>query len=370
MMAPATRKHLVLVGLGNVGSNLVTYLGRLSPPIGHITVVDPDRYSTSNLASQEIAPRDVGRLKAVVAARRIRRLNPAIAVTALAQPFESVPLGLLRADLVVAAVDTKVARQAMNQAIWRLRIPLIDTGVESAQRLARVSLFVPEPEAACLECGFSASDYATLEQRHWCRGDSATPSTNAPVYLGALAAAVAAGECEKLLTGQVDQALVGRDVIIDGRHHTYAVTRHARNPRCRFDHRTWPEIQILDATPGRVTLGSALRLASLSSSQVGSPPNGAAQLRLDGHQFITRRRCSGCGETEDFLHLSRRLTERDCPSCGEPMHALGFYSQDRIIASDVSPADRRRSLRSLGCRRRDVISVSDGVREVHIQLGQ
>ncbi len=365
----ATGKHVAVVGLGNIGSHVVAYLARLAGAIRHLTLVDFDSYDESNVPSQNISPRDVGRPKAVVLARQIRRLNSELAVTALVQSVEDVPLGLLRADLILAAVDSNQARQTIAQVGWRLGVPVVDTGVEASQRLARVSVFIPAPDAACITCHFTAQDIANLETRRWCSGRSA-PSTNAPAWLGALAASLAAAECAKLLAGQIDQSLAGHDVVVGVRHHTHAVvTRHVRNPACRFDHRTWGEIEVLDATPAQVSLASALRLGSEVDAHAGPSHCGSAQLRIPGQSFVSQRRCCGCGATEDLLFLSGRLRERFCPQCGEAMLVVGFYSKDCIAESEISASDASRSLRSLGFRRGDVISVCTGARESHFQLG-
>ncbi len=364
----ATGKHVAVVGLGNIGSHLVAYLARLASAIRHLTLVDFDSYDESNVISQHISSRDLGRPKAAVLARQIRRLNSELAVTALVQSVEDVPVGLLRADLILAAVDSNLARQTIAQVGWRLGVPVVDTGVAASQRLARVSVFIPAPDAACISCQFTAADIANLETRRWCSGGSA-PSTNAPAWLGALAASLAAAECEKLLAGRIDQSLAGHDVIVGVGYHSHAITRHVRRPDCPFDHRTWGAIEVLDATPDQVSLASALRLGSEADAKAGPSRNGSAQLRLAGQTFVTQRRCCGCGTTEDLLFLSGRLRERACPQCGEPLLVVGFYSKDSIAESDITESDATRSLRSLGVRRGDVISVCNGARERHIQLG-
>ncbi len=55
-----------------------------------------------------------------------------------------------------------------------------------------------------------------------------------------LAAALQALECEKLLAGQHDHLLAGRDLMVDARHSRHYVTRFGHNPECRMpDHTSW-----------------------------------------------------------------------------------------------------------------------------------
>lgn len=75
-------KSVVIVGAGNIGSHAVPLIAR-TPEIGRVTIIDRDRYDETNVRSQDIAPADVGRPKALVQARRARRINPALVVTAL-----------------------------------------------------------------------------------------------------------------------------------------------------------------------------------------------------------------------------------------------------------------------------------------------
>ena len=116
---------------------------------------------------------------------------------------EAVPLGRLRADAILACVDSRAARQYLNQAARRLGVPLIDAGVQSDGWLARVSVFRSAPDCACLECGWDQTDYDAIEQTYPCHPGGEEPApTNAPAHLGALAAALQVIELQRLLDGQ------------------------------------------------------------------------------------------------------------------------------------------------------------------------
>jgi molybdopterin/thiamine biosynthesis adenylyltransferase len=178
-------KNVVIVGAGgNIGSHLVPHIGRM-PRVGRVTLIDKDVYEASNLLTQDITPRDVAKLKAHVQARRLRRVNPALRVTAIADAVERVPLGTLRADVILSCLDSRIARQHLNQFAWRLGVPLIDAGVEAGGLLARVNVYVAGPDSPCLECAWDDRDYEALEQTYPCFGPaSSVASTNAPSSLG------------------------------------------------------------------------------------------------------------------------------------------------------------------------------------------
>ncbi|MGH7199096.1 MAG: ThiF family adenylyltransferase, partial [Planctomycetaceae bacterium] len=217
---PAGRS-LTLVGLGNILSQAVSHVGRL-PCLRRVALVDPDTYENKNRVSQEILPGDVGKTKVEVQARRLREINPHLEIETFAGRVEDVPLAALSADVLLAGVDSRKARQAVNQAAWRLGRPWVDTGVGADGMLARVNVYEPSPESPCLECAWSNEDYAAIEQEYLCRpGSGQAAATNAPTMLGALAASLAVIECVKLLSGEREHALCGRQVLIDARHHRH-----------------------------------------------------------------------------------------------------------------------------------------------------
>lgn len=359
-MATRDGGSVVVVGLGNIGSQLVQLLARM-PVVHKVTLIDHDSYDGSNLFSQNISRTDIGKPKVATVARWLRRLNPNLEVVARPEAVEAVPRGLLRADLILAAVDSKSARLAVNRIAWRLGVRWIDSGVEPTRLLARVTSYVPGCfMAPCMECAMSEDDYATMEQTLPCGKESA-PSTRAPAYLGALAASLQAAECEKVLRGQLHTLPAGREVVVSAGHHTHLVTSYRWNPHCRFDHALW-DIQRLRCSPGRLSLRRALAL-NLGN---GTPASG--WLRVEGHRFVMRHSCTVCGRTAVDLGLSGRVVAPTCMRCaGRPMVVQGFYTCDRIEAAAGEQMPRR-TLRSLGFRRGDVFSVAAGEREHHYEI--
>ena len=128
---------VVVVGLGNIGSHLAEALGRI-PALKRVINVDPDTYGTSNLPGQHILAREVGQSKALVQARRLRAINPALEVIAVVDDIANLPVGWLRNSVVMGCVDAILPRNSINEAVWRAGTVWIDGGVEPASGLVRV----------------------------------------------------------------------------------------------------------------------------------------------------------------------------------------------------------------------------------------
>lgn len=351
---------------GNIGSHLVPHLGRI-PGVGQVTLIDWDIYEERNLLSQDIIPLDMGKPKATVQARRLRRINPTLHVNAIADAVQNVPLGHLRADVIVACLDSRSARQYVNWAAWRLGVPWIDAGVEGGGLLVRVNVYMPGPGAPCLECAWDERDYAALEQTYPCQGQTAKPApSNAPSSLGALAASLQVIECQKLLAEQWDRVAVGRQVLIDAAYHKHYVTAFQRNPQCRFDHAVW-NIGKVGRQPEELAILQALELGRRTGGE-----EGPLTLRVEGRTFVKKLSCPGCGQTRSLLRLYGRLSpaERTCAQCGLELVAAGFDMVDRLDAVSLSKKVLARSLRNIGFRPGDVFTVSGGPSgESHYEIG-
>jgi len=337
---------------GNIGSHVVPHLGRLRD-LGFVTLVDPGKYERKNLGGQDIVPEHVGKPKALVQSRRLRHLNPRLRVEHITEAVENVPLGRLRADVILSCLDSRLARQYVNEFAWRLAIPWIDAAVQADGLLARVNSYMPKPENPCLECSWAQDDYSALEQQHPCLGDNDPPPTNAPSMLGAVAAALQVIECQKLLTGNLKQSLVGRQVMIDAAWHKHYVSSSQCNPECRFDHQSW-QLEHLECRLEEFTLRDTLRL--------GSP------LSLDGKPFVRRLLCPKCGFSTNRLRLGCSIprAQRVCRKCERQLVAAGFDVLERLDGS-LPPEVLALSLARLGLRQGDVVMVGSAHYEIHCE---
>lgn len=355
-------RHIAVVGLGNVGSHLLPHLVRI-PEVSRLTLIDPDAYEAANRATQHVDLADIGQPKAQAQARRLRRMKPSLPVKAIAAAVQDVPLGALRADLILACVDSRRARQHINQAAWRLGVPWIDAGVSGDDWLVRVQAFVPEDDAACLECGWDTHDYAAIEQAYPCQ-PRASFASGAPSFLGSLAASLQAVECAKLLGTGAGQALVGSDLVLSARHHRHFVTRVARKPACLMpDHAGW-RIERLAVSPATTSIGD---LASFGSILRGAGES--LTFAVAGQRLVTSLACEACGRDRPVLLLERavRVAGLRC-ACGQPLVAPGALG---VAAAVPLPIDRCHALTlaHAGLRRRDVVTLATPAVCAHYEIG-
>jgi molybdopterin/thiamine biosynthesis adenylyltransferase len=359
------RSHAVVVGAGgNIGSQLVPLVARW-PGVGALTLIDRDVYEAKNLTGQNISAADVGRSKARCQASSVRRIRPDLAVRFYHADVESLPLGCLRGDIILACLDSRRSRQYVNEAARRLGVPWIDSGVAGEGLLARAKVYGSGDEHACLECAWDGRDYELLEVSYACQGDArgAAPATDAPASLGALAAALQAVECQKLLGGRGELALTDREVLLDALHHRHYVTSFRRNANCRLgDHSCWQ----IEKLPGG---GGRARLTALADRVPGAGTNGWT-LSCYGQRLARLVVCPSCGEGHETLVTTRALAarKRQCRRCGVALVAGGLHVSDRIALGELTPRLWNETLAHVGLRAGDVLTLSCSEATVHLEI--
>lgn len=101
--------HVLVVGLGGVGGYAAEMLARAG--VGHLTIVDGDEVSPTNINRQLVALQStIGRSKAQLFGERIRDINPDCCITVVDEYIrDDRMIGLLQSqpfDYVVDAIDT------------------------------------------------------------------------------------------------------------------------------------------------------------------------------------------------------------------------------------------------------------------------
>ena len=121
--------RVLVVGVGGVGGYAAEMLARTG--VGHLTLVDADCVSVSNLNRQLIATAtEIGKAKVDLFETRFRDINPEIEVTALRQFVTPENVGELLSgsyDFVVDAIDTVAPKVALLSHCLRERIPVISS---------------------------------------------------------------------------------------------------------------------------------------------------------------------------------------------------------------------------------------------------
>lgn len=121
--------HVLVFGVGGVGGYVVEALVRSG--IGHITIVDNDEVSLTNLNRQIIATREtIGKKKVEVMRERILSINPDCFVTGLEMfylPENADTIDLTKYDYVVDAIDTITSKIELAIRCEKLNVPLISS---------------------------------------------------------------------------------------------------------------------------------------------------------------------------------------------------------------------------------------------------
>lgn len=123
------KAHVAVFGVGGVGGYAVEALVRAG--VGHMTVVDRDAVSESNLNRQIIALHStIGRPKVEVVKERASDINPDIDMTALNMFFLPENAGEIdfgRFDYVIDAVDTVTAKLEIITRAQAAGVPVISS---------------------------------------------------------------------------------------------------------------------------------------------------------------------------------------------------------------------------------------------------
>lgn len=121
--------RVAVFGIGGVGGHVCEALGRAG--VGHLTLVDSDDVSPTNLNRQIIAlTSTVGMKKTEAMAQRLRDINPDIdvrAVNLFYTPENADGIDLSDYDYIVDAVDTVAAKLELAVRAQALGIPLISS---------------------------------------------------------------------------------------------------------------------------------------------------------------------------------------------------------------------------------------------------
>jgi adenylyltransferase/sulfurtransferase len=211
------RSSAVLVaGVGGLGGTSALYLALAG--VGRVRIVDRDRIAVSNLNRQILFDeKSLGQLKVEEAGRRLRAANPHIIIETSSESIDRQTLVRLAADmsLLVDGLDNVETRTVLNEYSVQNQVPYLYGAVRGWQGM--VGLFHP-PRTACLACLLSENREA--------------PSP-VPVFgcLPGTIGLIQATEALKYFMG-LEQSLLGRLLIYDGRDMTFDLVEVAKNPAC------------------------------------------------------------------------------------------------------------------------------------------
>jgi len=209
------RSRVVIAGAGGLGSTVAIYL--TSAGIGMIRVIDHDQVALSNLNRQILHwEEDIGRKKVDSARTKLRNLNSAVEIEAIAETITEGNVSQLAdgCDAIVDAMDNLPTRHILNRCAIERNIPFFHGAVNGFG--GRVMTIIPG-ETACLRCMY--------------RGP--VPQEKFPVIgvAPAVIGSIQATEVIKYLVG-IGKLLTNRLLIYDGLKITFSEFTVNKNPDC------------------------------------------------------------------------------------------------------------------------------------------
>lgn len=366
-----------LVGCGATGSAAAFLLARVES-VRELRLIDHDVIEPHNLMGQSM-PGGVrpGTPKAKALATAIQAIRPDLRVVPIVDRVENRPAGeVFGATVVFSNLDGQAARRYTVEQAWQFGVPVIDCGVLAQGRLVRVTLYAPEPELACVICGIDPAVGGVSEQTYPCAGDEAavTPApTNAPAWLGTMAASLQVAELEKVVRPGPSRLLVGQELLMDVRFHRQYISWLPRNPACPFHHHPWA-IEKLECTPGDLSLAKAFALTLPPGTRTGGNlprwlRGTNLSLSVPTKQFVRSVQCGECGHRRSLLRLRHRLRESDlaCPRGHGEMLQIPHDIVDRLYATCLD-RELSQSLYSIGLKGADLFTISGPHGDRHFLL--
>jgi adenylyltransferase/sulfurtransferase len=209
------RSRVVIAGTGGLGSPIAIYL--TAAGVGMIRMIDRDQVALSNLNRQILHwEEDVGRKKVDSAKTKLRKLNSAVEIQAIAETITESNVSELveGCNVIVDAMDNLPTRYILNRCAIEKNIPFFHGAVNGFE--GRAMTVIPG-ETACLRCMY--------------RG--LVPQEKFPVIgvAPAVIGSIQATEVIKYLVG-IGKLLTNRLLVYDGLKVTFSEFRLNKNPNC------------------------------------------------------------------------------------------------------------------------------------------
>lgn len=326
------KSKVLVIGAGALGNEVIKNLALLG--IGHLYIVDFDKIEDSNLSRSVLfreEDAEAGASKAQVSANRAKFLNPNKDSTSNFLNGDVVwdlGLGVYRhADVIVGCLDNIEARLAVNLNCWRTGKSWIDGGMW--ELAGSVSVYSPDPEKACYECGMTQDHYRLAKKRYSCtnaivkakikQGFEPTTQTTS-----AIVGALQTQEAVKFI--HLIPSFSGRRLMFNGSSHYYLEDNNpiylidlSVNPGCLcHQEQKWESILELPS------LTNEDKLSDLFVELHKKLANDPFTVGLS-HEFVISFTCPYCEMTTIINQPKHRLKDTDiacqtcqviCPTCG------------------------------------------------------
>ncbi len=142
---------VLVVGLGGLGCAAAPYLA--SAGVGHLTLLDFDTVSLSNLQRQILhSDAKIGVAKVASAQQQLAAINPHCQLEAIDAQLDDAQLSALiaRHDAVVDCTDNVTTREQINRLCFQHKVPLISGAAIRME--GQLSVFTWQPGEPCYRC--------------------------------------------------------------------------------------------------------------------------------------------------------------------------------------------------------------------------
>lgn len=117
-------KEVSIIGIGALGTVAAELLARAG--VGKLKLIDRDFVERSNLQRQILYDEeDVGKLKSVVAAEKLRKMNPDVEIEYFADDLSAENIGIIKSDLILDCTDNFETRFLLDDYCAKKNIPWI-----------------------------------------------------------------------------------------------------------------------------------------------------------------------------------------------------------------------------------------------------
>ncbi|EOI7394427.1 molybdopterin-synthase adenylyltransferase MoeB [Yersinia enterocolitica] len=211
---------VLIVGLGGLGCAAAQYLAVAG--VGHLTLLDFDKVSLSNLQRQVLHRDDrIGVSKVVSAALTLSEMNPNLIIKTIDAQLDDEQLAVAIAEhqLVLDCTDNVASREQLNRLCHAQRKPLVSGAAIRME--GQVSVFTYQEAQPCYRC---------LSRLF---GDNALTCVEAGVMapLVGIIGNLQAMEAVKLLT-QYGQVISGRILMYDAMTAEFRSLKLAKDANC------------------------------------------------------------------------------------------------------------------------------------------
>ena len=215
--------RIMVVGAGALGNEVLKNLALMN--VGHILIVDFDVIEYANLCRSVLfREKDLKKknLKADIAAKRIREINPNVKVKVIHGDIGvDVGLGVFRRmDAIIGCLDNRLARLFINQLAFKVGVPWIDGAIQDL--IGKASVY--RPGVSCYECELADSERNRIREQLGCgdiavRYDSQGRVPTTPV-ISSIIAGVQVQEALKLVHDNEAQSMAGKVFYYEGHSNT------------------------------------------------------------------------------------------------------------------------------------------------------